>query len=496
MKIIEKKDFSEHVDLAIVFTIEKKDEKKIDVFSNEKQISNEIVSLYKQELYQPEKNHIFSLYNQGKFNEVNYVHLKVSNKENCGSIVREAINTVLKSCKRKRTIEVDVTLTNQMVEHLKINKNEVVSAIVEGFVMGSYSFSKYCSQEENKIDKKHEVVLVRGGESLSNIKSKALISSEAVNWARDLVNEPPNVLTTEALVESIKEEAKKLKVKINVLNEKQLKKLQMGGLLAVNSGSSFPARMVHLSYQSDKKGLKNLLLVGKGIVYDSGGLSLKTGGSLLTMKSDMAGAAAVLGAFKAIVELKLKVNVDVLVPITDNMINSHSYRVDDVLKMHSGKTVEVHNTDAEGRLILADALSYGVDTLNPDYVVNLATLTGSCIVSLGHYRAGLFSNSKELQEELFTSGEKVDEKVWNMPLDDIYFQELKSSIADMKNVGSRAGGSITAAKFLEQFVKEKPWAHLDIAATGFLEKKHSYYPKGGTGFGVRLLVDFAKKMEK
>lgn len=267
----------------------------------------------------------------------------------------------------------------------------------------------------------------------------------------------------------------------------------MGLLLAVNRGSDSDPAFIIIEYKGNPKSKEKTVLVGKGITYDTGGLNIKVS-NMETMKGDMGGAAAVMGTIVAAASLDLKVNVTAVIPTTENSISSRSYKPGDIYKSYSGKTVEIGNTDAEGRLILADALAYAVDHLKPTRLIDLATLTGAMIIALGTETIGLFSNNDALADGLIRSGSDTYERVWRLPLHEEYRDQLKSDFADIRNIGGRAAGSITAAIFLQEFVGKTPWAHLDIAGTAYLEDgAKRYHPKYGTGSGVRLLIDFLEQ---
>jgi leucyl aminopeptidase len=312
-----------------------------------------------------------------------------------------------------------------------------------------------------------------------------------VYLARNLVNEPLSFLNTRQLCEEVKKISKEAGFKLEILGKKQIQSLKMGGLLAVNQGSSSDPAFLTLSWKPENSGNKKpLILVGKGIVYDTGGLSLKpTADSMDYMKSDMSGAAAVAAIMYAIALLKLPVYVVGLIPATDNAIGNQAYVPGDVIRMHNKKTVEVLNTDAEGRLILADALSYAIK-FKPALVIDIATLTGSAAMAFGHYAMAIMGTaSDKVLSSLEKSSHKTCERMVRLPLYEDYKELLKSDIADIKNIGGRVAGAITAGKFLESFT-EFPWIHMDIAGPAWVNKETHYYSKGGTGFTVRLLVDF------
>jgi leucyl aminopeptidase len=371
----------------------------------------------------------------------------------------------------------------------ELNSN-LISSSIEGLFQGSYQFTKYKTGENAK--RNFELTLFTKSVSdrtFSRESRKAINISKAVHLARDIVNEPPVYLTPAKLAEISEDVATEGNLAIKVLGKNEIKSAGMNGLYSVSRGSTQPPRFIHFTYTPKKKSKKTVAIVGKGVTFDSGGLCLKPAGSMLTMKMDMAGSAAVVGAMKAIAELKPKYKIHGIIPATENMTGGDAYKPDDVLYALNGKSVEIINTDAEGRIALSDALSYAVN-LGVDEIIDLATLTGACIVGLGSYTAGVMGNNEKLIKRILESSENVGEKMWQLPLDDELRKEIKSSIADIKNVGSRWGGAITAALFLENFVSDTPWTHIDIAGPAYLEKSNDVYPAGGTGFAVRTLVNY------
>lgn len=373
-----------------------------------------------------------------------------------------------------------------------IDNDQVVESLIEVIELASYSFDKYKSKP-----KKTEVTTITIVSSTKNksVIDRALIFSSAAKLVRDLVSEPPSNLIPENLAQIAKDMAKKERLQIKIYNEKQIKKMGMNSFLGVSLGSNKPPRFVHITY-SPAKSKKTVCFVGKGITFDSGGLSLKPNDAMQDMKMDMAGAATTIGVIQAAARLKLQVTVHAIFPTTENMPGQGAYKIGDVLRASNGKTIEVNNTDAEGRLVLADALVYA-SKLKPDYLIDIATLTGACVIALGLDIAGLFSNSDELAKKLIKAGKQMGEQFWRMPLEDYYFQEyMKSDVADIKNSGGRYGGSITAALFLKQFVsKGLKWCHLDIAGPGMGSRKKFYIPKGGTGIPARALIKFLENLE-
>ena len=322
--------------------------------------------------------------------------------------------------------------------------------------------------------------------------------AEGVFLARDLVTEPPNVLYPETFAKRCLK-LKDLGVEVTVLDEKKMEKLGMNALLAVGMGSSKRSKLVVMRWKGAKakKGQGPIALVGKGVTFDTGGISLKPAAGMWDMKFDMGGAAAVTGAMAALAGRKAKADVIGIIGLTENMPAGNAQRPGDIVKSAAGKTIEVQNTDAEGRLVLADALWYAQDKYKPRLIVDLATLTGAMLVALGHEMAGLFSNDDELSEKLAEAGAAVDERVWRMPLDKSYDRMINSEVADIKNIGGgRWAGSIVAAQFLQRFVENgTPWAHLDIAGTAWTEKTRPTVPKGAAGWGVRLLSELVAAYE-
>ncbi len=304
--------------------------------------------------------------------------------------------------------------------------------------------------------------------------------------SRDLVSEPPNVLNPAEMAERCRA-LSELGVAVEVLGPQEMRRLGFGALLGVAQGSASEPRMVVMRWNGGGGAGKPVAFVGKGVTFDTGGISIKPAGGMEDMKWDMAGAGTVVGLMAALAGRKAKADVVGLVGLVENMPSGTAQRPGDVVKSYSGQTIEVINTDAEGRLVLADVLWYCQQKFDPQFMVNLATLTGAIIVSLGHEYAGLFSNDDTLAERLAAAGKASGERLWRMPLDEAYDSQIKSEIADMKNVGGRPGGSISAAQFIQRFVNGKPWAHLDIAGTAWSSKDKPCVPKGATAFGVRLL---------
>lgn len=360
-----------------------------------------------------------------------------------------------------------------------------------GLRLKSYRFDHYFTKA--KADQKPALkkLSVRVKEAASAKRHFAVLDAVAdgVFLTRDLVTEPPNVLYPETFADRARE-LEKLGLEVEVLDEKKMRKLGMHSLLGVGQGSEKESFLVVMRWNGAAKNDQPVAFVGKGVTFDTGGISLKPGPGMEEMKWDMGGAGVVTGLMKALAGRKAKVNAVGVIGLVENMPDGNAQRPGDIVKSMSGQTIEIHNTDAEGRLVLADALWYTQDKYKPRYMIDLATLTGAMIISLGHEYAGFFSNNDRLSNELFKAGTATGEKVWRMPLHDAYDKQLKSDCADMKNIGGKAAGSITAAQFLQRFIGDTPWAHIDIAGVAWSHKDHPTAPKGATGFGVRLLDRF------
>ena len=379
---------------------------------------------------------------------------------------------------------------------------EVAQAVAEASILACYRFDHYRSRKRNRGETGNrgprklaivELDRTRLTAARRGVRAGAHIA-EAVCTARDLANHPGSNATPSFVARTARRIARSNGMTCRIIDEAGMKRLGMGALLAVSRGSAEPARFIVLEYNK-KAGGRPLVLVGKGITFDSGGLSIKSGSGMEEMKFDMCGAAAVIGAMQAVSALKLNHYVVGLAACSENLLDGHSYKPGDVLTAMNGKTIEIKNTDAEGRLVLADALSYAA-RYKPAGAVDLATLTGACIVALGHHCSGMMGNDEALAEKVRAAGEATGERVWPLPLWPEYREQIKSDIADMKNTGGRAAGSITAAALLAEFAEPYPWVHLDIAGTAWNGTSKSYVPKGGVGVGVRLLTQLARDWRK
>jgi leucyl aminopeptidase len=363
-------------------------------------------------------------------------------------------------------------------------------AIAEGVELALYQDTRFKSDPEEKQGPKVEQVelLGLGGQEAAITRARQICSG--VILARELVAAPANIVTPVTLAETASAIAQEYGLELEILEREDCEKLGMGAYLGVAQASDLPPKFIHLTYKPEGTPRRKLAIVGKGLTFDSGGLNIKVSGSgIEMMKTDMGGAGATLGAAKAIAQLKPDVEVHFISAATENMISGHAMHPGDILTASNGKTIEINNTDAEGRLTLADALVFA-EKLGVDAIVDLATLTGACVIALGDNIAGLWSPSDEIADQLLKASESTGEKLWRMPMEETYFEGMKSVVADMKNTGPRPGGAITAALFLKQFVKETPWAHLDIAGPVWVDKENGYNNPGATGFGVRTLVSW------
>ena len=373
------------------------------------------------------------------------------------------------------------------------DNSKILEQLCLGVLLSSYKFDNYKMVKSKEInDLKKITVVTEQNENFSKKFEEIKNLAQGVFRARDLVWQPPNILYPSTFADECKK-LKKIGLKVNVYNEQQLDKMGMSALLAVGRGSRKDSKVVVMEWLGGKKNTPPMAFIGKGVCFDSGGLSLKPPKSMEDMKWDMGGAATVTGLLETVALSKLKFNVIGVLGLVENMPDGDAQRPGDVVKSVSGQTIEVLNTDAEGRLVLADLLSWTEKKYKPKFMINLATLTGAMIVALGNIRAGLFSNDEKISKAIFDAGESTGEKVWAMPLDDDYDQLIKTEIADMKNIGGPGAGSITAACFLKRHVEKTPWAHLDIAGVTWKNKSTPSIPYGGVGWGVRMLYHMIKQ---
>lgn len=383
------------------------------------------------------------------------------------------------------------------VKH-KIKDNLFLRSILEGVFLANYAFNRWkCeSLKKRSFSLVEEVVFIGADRKLLQKESSEISAiADGVYLARDLVNENADIVTPQKLAEVAKS-LQNRKIKVDIFDKRSIEKEGMGLLLAVNKGSNKDPVFAIASYKGKPSSKEHIVLVGKGITFDSGGLNLKPTGGIETMKSDMAGAASVLATIQVISKLNLKINVTGVIAATENSIGPNSYKPGDVFKSYSDKTVEVVNTDAEGRLILADALAYVVDKLTPTLIIDIATLTGGVIIALGEEVAGFLANDEKLADRLQKASDATGESIWRLPLYSRYKEMLKSDIADLKNSGGkRSASAIMGALFLQEFVNDIPWAHIDIGGASFFSIPTGYYTTHATGFGVRLFIELLKAHE-
>ncbi|RMH32808.1 MAG: leucyl aminopeptidase [Nitrospirae bacterium] len=441
---------------------------------------------------------------EGKLNQTALVHTRgaipakrillvgLGKKDKLGlDHVRQAMGTAIKRIRQIGAPSGAAVLLG--VDQLASSIVAIAQAMVEGALLGSYRFTAYRTEpSDNDKTVKRLTLLVEDSGHLADAKEgvrRGHVAGEATAYVRDLCNHPANVMTPTRMVAEAKSVAKERGVRLTVLDRRQQEKLGMGGLLGVARGSHEPPQFIILEYTGAPKKERPIVLVGKTVTFDSGGISLKPSENMEQMKADMTGGAEVLATVRAAARLQLPLHVIGILPATENMPGGRAMKPGDILTMLSGKTVEVQNTDAEGRLILADGLAYAT-RLKPACIVDVATLTGACMVALGQFAIGMLGNDEPLKSQLKTAGEQSGERVWEMPLWDEYFEQLKSDVADMRNIGGRPAGMITAAMFLSKFVEEYPWVHLDIASTDWSTTERPYIGKGPTGIGTRLLIQY------
>lgn len=404
----------------------------------------------------------------------------------------KALMTAARSISTRTIERVAVDLTTTQVGNLTLA--QMVSLATTAFEVGSVGQDLFRSERKRFPIPHLDIAIPTDSQNveITSATQQGLVLGEAVNLCRRLVNLPAEDLYPESFALEAITAANPLGLKVEVLDENDLERERMGSLLSVARGSGRPPRLVAIEYVgTSQPGAKTLALVGKGVTFDSGGLSLKPNDSMLTMKCDMAGAAAVLSAVTAIARLKLPVRVIGLMGLVENMTGGRAMKLGDVLRSRAGVTIEVQNTDAEGRLVLADVLDYALSR-GADYVVDLATLTGACVVALGEEVVGAMTNNQALCDRVISASQSAGEDVWQLPMFSHYAELIKSDVADIRNVGGRWGGAITAAKFLERFVKESPWVHLDIAGPAFASSDKPHREGGATGTMVRTLVELAK----
>lgn len=408
--------------------------------------------------------------------------------------LRRSYGGLTKSCLSKRLKKLNLIIP----ELEQISIEELVKGLTEGLLLPNYTFNrhKHREPEEGEESLLQSVGLIAPRTDILEIAKKSQLICEAVNFTRDLINENADTVTPQYLAEAAKEIANRQSaITTTIFDRQRIENEKLALLLAVNRGSALDPAFIIMEYRGNPNSQDKTVLIGKGVTYDTGGLNLKTTGGMETMKCDMSGAAVCLGTILAASQLKMKVNLTIVVPTTENGIDAKSFKPGDVYPSYLGKTVEMTNSDAEGRLILADALAYACKNLHPTRIIDVATLTGAIEVALGSDAAGLMSTDDNLAQALLKAGDVTFERLWRMPLFDEYKERLKSDIADLKSWNGRPAGANVAATFLRQFVTESiPWAHIDIAGTAFISDAKRYQTKYGTGFGVRLILEFLQQL--
>jgi leucyl aminopeptidase len=408
--------------------------------------------------------------------------------------LRTALFSIAKIAGKHRDRRIGVVLTGDLPDTSTADTARLAASYL---AHADYRYDTYRTQKKDEKIPSIDAVLIPAAHlesrQIREINSSASALSDGIRTVRDLGNAPSNIITPTRLAERAEEVAKDLGIKCTVYGRKEIERMKMGGLLAVNRGSAEDPRFIVMEY-SPRRAKKHVALVGKGITFDSGGISIKPAEKMEEMKFDMCGAAAVIGTMQAAAKLELPVRLTAVIPSTDNLPSGSAYKPGEIITMMNGKTVEIVNTDAEGRMILGDALHYASE-LKPDHLLDYATLTGACVVALGSEATGLFSNDDELAQKLIESGDRVGERLWRMPAWDEYKELIRSEWADMKNSGGRWGGAITAAVFLKEFVDCPSWAHLDIAGTAYSDG-NAREAKGASGAGVRVTIEFLESLSR
>jgi leucyl aminopeptidase len=457
----------------------------------DKALGGTITRLVKRGDFKPRPGGVHLLYPEGRIAAERLVLAGLGKREEFDlNRLRQAAGKAARHLRAAGAADITISFDGAGLE-----AEEAAQALTEGSLLGLYRFLKYKTNEEN--DGKKEIrALTLVTEKAAAVKALQAgaktgeIIAGSTALVRDMVSSPPVDMTPTVIAAKARQLAREFGLKLQVLERSQMEKLGMGALLGVSSGSAQPPKFIIVEYR--KGGKKPFIaLVGKTITFDSGGISIKPSENMDKMKDDMSGGAAVLGALRTAAALKLPLNIVGLLPATENMPSGSAYKPGDVLRTMSGRTIEIINTDAEGRLILSDALAYAC-RYKPAAIVDIATLTGACRVALGQEATGMLGTDEKLKQKIREAGEKTGERVWELPLWEAYYDLIKSDIADMKNAGGRDGGVITAAALLSKFVQDYPWVHLDIAATAWTEKDRPYTPKGATGIGMRLLTQFLR----
>lgn len=463
-----------------------------DAASVDKTMGGALSDLLKSKEFEGKPAELVLLHTQRKISAKRVLLVGLGKKASLGlDTIRQAMGHTVKRVKQAKAASFTVAIPAAVpADSTAI---EIAQAMTEGAILGGYQFTAYRSNETPGHDVKTMTLLTSHQSDMRPLSEgvrRGTAAGEATVFVRDLCNHPSNIMTPTKVAQEAKVVAREAGVSLKILEQKDMEKLSMGALLGVARGSHEPPKFIILEYRgSRKKEDRPVVLVGKTITFDTGGISLKPAENMEHMKADMTGGAEVLAAVRAAARLKLPLNLVGILPATENMPGGRAMKPGDIVKTLSGKTVEVQNTDAEGRLILSDGLAYAA-RYKPAVLIDIATLTGACIVALGQFAIGMFGTDDRLKESMRKAGLRAGERVWEMPLWEEYFEQLKSDVADMRNIGGRGGGMITAALFLSKFAGEFPWIHLDIASTDWSERERAYIPKGPTGIGTRLLIQY------
>ena len=481
----------------IVSSFEGMERPEGDTAAIDKALDGAVSQLISQGEIKGKLNQIIVIHSLGKLPAARVVVVGLGKREELTlDKVRGAVAETCRLLRRKEVTSIATVAQGAGIAGITVEGS--AQAITEGALLGVYSFRRHITKEpeHGEIER---LTIVDADESrtpgLEQGCQKGRILVEAANLARDMVNEPPNYMTPTHMAEVATKLAESHGLELAILGLEQVQELGMGALLGVAQGSRQPPKFIVLTYKGGDSAKPDVALVGKGITFDSGGISIKPSEGMGEMKGDMAGGAAVMAAMSAIAQLEPKINVMAIVPATENLPDGNALKPGDILTQMTGKTIEIITTDAEGRLILSDALGYARKH-GAKHIIDVATLTGACRVALGDVCTGAFTNNQELVDKVIAAGVEAGEKIWQMPMFEEYKEQNKSEVADIKNVGNRWGGAITAAQFLAEFAGDTPWVHLDIAGTNMTEKEKNYLVKGATGVPVRTLVNLVLSLAK
>ncbi|HUU78119.1 MAG TPA: leucyl aminopeptidase [candidate division Zixibacteria bacterium] len=456
-----------------------------------KEIINEIIDLGD---FKGEKNEFLFTYSNGKVPSKRLLLIGLGKEDEISvEFIRKVLGDASRSARDKDVKKLAVNINSFTRNNLDLK--EITEALVQGLKMGSFQNLKYRTKDLDKYKKLEEIILFSPDFDEKIIKqgvNSGEIIAQSVNLCRKLSWGPANYITPTKLAEVAEKIADKHEIKVSIFDRKKSQEIGLTSFLAVAQGTEEPPKFIILEYGAEKKNVDTIALIGKAITFDSGGISIKPSLDMGAMKADMTGGAVVLSVMNAIAQLKPNVHVIGLVPATDNMPSGKAYHPGDIITSYDGQTIEVISTDAEGRMIINDALAYAAKNYKPKAMIDFATLTGSMMVALGNHALGYFANDEELNEKFKIASETSGEKIWRMPLWEDYDEQLKSDIADMKHTGGRAGGAITAARFLSKFVANTPWIHCDIAGYSSSESDKGYNPKGSKGPAVRLIIDLLR----